>query len=100
MDDTERIRVMESSLSRMIDWVGKHDSKASFVFGIATAMLGVLIHEVSQARGAGVFPIGLAGVAAILLAAVFGFSSRERFRIRRSNGRINLLRCSSSEPWL
>jgi hypothetical protein len=38
----ERIRVAEISLSRQLDWVSRADTKASFIVGLSTAMLGVL----------------------------------------------------------
>lgn len=42
MDEDERIRIAESNLSRLLDWVGRIDAKSSVVLGINTAMLGAL----------------------------------------------------------
>lgn len=42
MNDDERIRIAECNLSRLLEWVGRVDSKSSVVLGINTAMLGVL----------------------------------------------------------
>jgi hypothetical protein len=62
VDDNERIRVMESNLDRMIGWVGSHDGKASFLLGIATALLAVLANDFVRAEEAG----GLARLFAVL----------------------------------
>jgi len=32
----------EKNLARQLDWIGRHDTKASVVLGLATGMLGVL----------------------------------------------------------
>jgi uncharacterized membrane protein len=71
MDDIKRIELMESNLNRMTEWIGNHDSKASFALGIATAMLAVLVDSAAAARGVSVFALILAGLAAALLALVF-----------------------------
>jgi hypothetical protein len=42
MNDDERIRIAELNLSRLLDWIGRIDSKSSVVLGVNTAMLGVL----------------------------------------------------------
>jgi hypothetical protein len=42
MNEDERIRIAESNLSRLLDWVGRIDAKSSVVLGINTAMLGLL----------------------------------------------------------
>ncbi len=79
MDNAERTRLIESNLSRMIDWIGKHDTKASFVLGIATAMLGVLASCFAKAPNAGVYAKALVVVATALLSAVFWFLFRGTF---------------------
>lgn len=71
MDDAERIDAMESNLSRLIGWVGSHDSKASFVLGIATAMLGLLAHDSVQAKHATAYQLVLAALPALPLLGVF-----------------------------
>lgn len=42
MEDTERIAFLESNLARQLAWIAAADSKMSFVFAAAVAMLGVL----------------------------------------------------------
>jgi len=43
MEENERIDFLEKNLSRQLVWISAADSKASFVFAITTAMLGVLV---------------------------------------------------------
>lgn len=38
----EQARVLEAALDRHIEWVSQHESKATFVMGIVTGMLGAL----------------------------------------------------------
>ncbi|MEX2170601.1 MAG: hypothetical protein WD851_14900, partial [Pirellulales bacterium] len=42
MSDIDRVNLLEANLARQLDWIAAADSKASFVFAIDTAMLGVL----------------------------------------------------------
>ena len=42
MEVGDQIALLERVLARLIDWIGKHDSKASVLLGINTALLGVL----------------------------------------------------------
>jgi hypothetical protein len=42
VEESERISFLEANLSRQLIWISAADSKASFVFAITTAMLGVL----------------------------------------------------------
>ena len=42
MSDIDRVTFLEASLARQLGWIAAADSKASFVFAIDTAMLGVL----------------------------------------------------------
>jgi hypothetical protein len=42
MNEAEQIRIAESNLSRLLDWIGRIDAKSSVVLGINTAMLGAL----------------------------------------------------------
>jgi hypothetical protein len=43
MNETERIRIAELNLNRLLDWIGRIDAKSSVVLGIDTAMLGTLV---------------------------------------------------------
>ncbi len=79
MDDTERIRLMESNLARMIGWVGAHDNKASFVMGIATAMLGVLAYDSARAQQADAYQLVFLTLPALPLLLVFFFLFRGTF---------------------
>ena len=42
MDEEEKIRIAESNLDRLLDWISRIDAKSSVVLGGNTAMLGVL----------------------------------------------------------
>lgn len=42
MTEEERIRIAESNLGRLLDWIGRIDAKSSVILGVNTAMLGVL----------------------------------------------------------
>lgn len=42
MDEAEKIRIAELNLTRLLDWVGRVDTKASVVLGLGASMLGVL----------------------------------------------------------
>ena len=42
MDTARRIEILESTLTRQLGWIAASDAKAGFIFGIATAMLGLL----------------------------------------------------------
>jgi hypothetical protein len=42
MNVDEQVRIAESNLSRLLDWIGRIDAKSSVVLGISTAMLGAL----------------------------------------------------------
>jgi hypothetical protein len=42
VNEEEKIRIAETNLSRLLDWVGRIDGKSSVVWGGNTAMLGVL----------------------------------------------------------
>ena len=42
MSDIDRVTFLEGSLGRQLRWIAAADSKASFVFAIDTAMLGLL----------------------------------------------------------
>lgn len=42
MNEEEKIRIAETNLGRLLDWVSRIDAKSSVVLGGNTAMLGVL----------------------------------------------------------
>ena len=50
MDKLDKISFLESNLARQLGWISAADKKASFIFGIDTAMLGVLA-AISPAAG-------------------------------------------------
>lgn len=42
MSVKEQLDFAEKNLDHLLEWIGRFDSKSSFIFGINTAMLGVL----------------------------------------------------------
>jgi uncharacterized membrane protein len=42
MTTDEQIKLAEKNLEFLLDWVARHDNKSSILFGIGTAMLGVI----------------------------------------------------------
>lgn len=42
MDQARRIQILEETLVRLLGWIAASDGKAGFIFGVATAMLGLL----------------------------------------------------------
>ena len=42
MTETERIRIAEGNLVRLLEWIARIDGKSSVVLGVNTGMLGVL----------------------------------------------------------
>jgi hypothetical protein len=41
-DSKERLDILDKILSRNVAWIGSADTKATLLFGVDTAMLGVL----------------------------------------------------------
>lgn len=42
MEQERRIQILEGTLVRLLAWIAAADAKAGFMFGVATAMLGLL----------------------------------------------------------
>ena len=42
MTEEERTRIAEANLGRLLDWIGRIDTKSSVVLGVGTAMLALL----------------------------------------------------------
>jgi hypothetical protein len=58
MEIDRRVAILEATLSRQLGWIAAADAKTGFIFGIGTAMLGLLA---SAAPGYGRWtPIGVA----------------------------------------
>lgn len=74
-----RIDIAESILSRQLTWIASSDSKASFIFPVAAAMLGVLAAVAPSPTAWSVSSGIFASIATILLLLCIGFCALSAF---------------------
>jgi hypothetical protein len=67
VDITQRVSVIETSLSRQLAWIAAADAKSGFVFAVATAMLGLLAATAPPFGGWTPLGVSLGVVTAVLL---------------------------------
>lgn len=70
MEKKEQIQCAEKNLERLLEWVGKFDTKSSIILGIDTGMLAVLISFMPQLA---MWGLSLA-ISTILTVATFSLS--------------------------
>src|SRR5437667_7577979 len=71
--DLNQLDLQEKNLARQLDWIGRHDTKASVVLGLATGMLGVLASMGSKPSTWTPIVVVLTSVSIVLLGSSFVF---------------------------
>jgi hypothetical protein len=90
MSIEKQINQAETNLQRKLDWVGRHDSRTTFVAGILIAMLGVLASSSSKVDEWTTFAYVVYGVTGVTLAAGLFFIYKCQYpQTESSNNSLN-----------
>lgn len=85
MNIEKKINQTETNLQRKLDWVGRHDSRTTFVAGIFIAMMGVLASSSSKVDNWTIFTYVVFGLSGLLLAIGLFFIYKCQYPLTESS---------------